>query len=331
MTKSKKKTVFFYGSPNSSKTIILVVENSQKQNMAEMRNMLSSLGMSKSNSPLQTQSPQSTNPDITVSPPSSLVSSTGFDCAQALHQVQQTGKSSYAATAGKGLESNNEGGSYSNYVPAKQPSRVPIPRARAEQGGQRKQNGKTERSTSSKRRRLSQNEETPGGEMMTYESVPSSNDTWLTQGRDRKKTKNRPKVNTGSANSEGLLDQAGPGYFWIGNTRADTDKDKVEDLLKIAADNLEVQNFKVEEVVCLTKDPHFRTKSWKVAVPSRLCETMLKPEMYPAGWTFRPFTLWHKGSSKRSDGAKSEPAASNEPVGAKSDPTSIAGSECLRV
>ena len=100
----------------------------------------------------------------------------------------------------------------------------------------------------------------------------------------------------------GLEDLAGPAEFWVGNTRADTSKEKVEEVLKQAADNNKIVDFKVEEVVCLTKEEHPRTKSWKVTVPARLRENMLKPEMYPAGWTFRAFTTWQKRPAE--EGAK---------------------------
>ena len=118
---------------------------------------------------------------------------------------------------------------------------------------------------------------------------------WQPQGRPRKvKGKARPKVNTGNANMAGLEDLAGPAEFWIGNTRADTNNEKVAEVLKQAADNIKVIDFKVEEVVCLTKEDRPRTRSWKVAVPARLKEVMLDPQMYPPGWTFRAFTVWQR-------------------------------------
>ena len=53
-----------------------------------------------------------------------------------------------------------------------------------------------------------------------------------------------------------------------------------------------VEDFVVESVVCLTKEVNPCTKSWKVAVPTRLKEVMSSGAMYPRGWSYRVF---HQG------------------------------------
>ena len=131
---------------------------------------------------------------------------------------------------------------------------------------------------------------------------------WFVAGRPRKQKQEKPKVSTGSAKGEGLLDLAGPAEFWIGNTRADTEPEKVLQVLHQAADNLGIENFSVEKAICLTKGDHVRTRSWKVIVPARLKEHMNNPELYPAGWTFRVFTQWNK---KKHNSAAADPKATN--------------------
>ena len=140
---------------------------------------------------------------------------------------------------------------------------------------------------------------------------------WFVAGRPRKHKQEKPKVSTGSAKGEGLLDLAGPAEFWIGNTRADTEPEKVLQVLHQAADNLGIENFSVEKAICLTKGDHVRTRSWKVIVPARLKEHMNNPELYPAGWTFRVFTKWNNkkhntaaADSKATNGATAAPATS---------------------
>ena len=108
-------------------------------------------------------------------------------------------------------------------------------------------------------------------------------------------------MNTGRASGDGFLDLEGPAHFWIGNTRADTNPEKVKDVLQQAAAKLEIQGFRVEEALCLTKGDAPRTKSWKVSVPARMREHMQNPEIYPAGWTFRTFTKWSRKSEEKSN------------------------------
>ena len=114
-----------------------------------------------------------------------------------------------------------------------------------------------------------------------------------------RKQRARPKVKTGSADTEGLADLAGPSEFWIGNTRADSTELKVEEVLNKAGVQNKLNDFQVVKVVCLTKEVNPRTKSWKVTVSARWKDEMLKPEMYPAGWTFRSFTPGYRKPEER--------------------------------
>ena len=261
------------------------LEGAQKQNMMEMRRMMANNGSAFSSLGANPGS-QMLNPGITVSPPSfGSASGVAGSGGAAVHQLQN--KPSYAATAGRGAGGGRAEGTVQSQDFLQRPTR-------ADQNGRSANaKGRVERSSSSKRRRLSQEED--------------REEPWKSQGRPRK-VKARPKVNTGNADMVGLEDLAGPAEFWVGNTRADTSKEKVMEVLKQAADNIKVVDFKVEDVVCLTKEEHPRTKSWKVTVPARLRENMLKPEMYPAGWTFRAFTTWQKRPEEGAKKASVAPA-----------------------
>ena len=123
----------------------------------------------------------------------------------------------------------------------------------------------------------------------------------------KSKKKERAKVVIGTADLAEFSDLAGPAEFWVGNTRSTTTKEKVEDVLKLCAEKLGVTDYMVEQVVCLTKEENPRTKSWKVAVPARLKETMTNPAMYPPGWSFRAF---HAGPRRTESSARTTQGAS---------------------
>ena len=86
--------------------------------------------------------------------------------------------------------------------------------------------------------------------------------------------------------------------FWIGNTRANTTKEKVLEVLKNCALAMKVENFVVDNVVPLTKEENPRSRSWKVSVPARLEEVMANCSMYPRGWSYRVF---HQGSRRQEE------------------------------
>ena len=152
---------------------------------------------------------------------------------------------------------------------------------RAEQGGRvTSGRGRVERSRSGKRQRLhSGEEEVTGG------------DRWEVVNHQKPKRKERPKAASGTSNLPQFVDLAGPAEFWVGNTRSSTTKEEMEETLVTSAKALDNEDFKVEQVVCLTKDENPRTRTWKVSVPARFREVMGNPGLYPPGWSFRPFTV----------------------------------------
>ena len=271
------------------------LEATQRQNMMEMRRMLANARPAGIGSSTLAGNMCPT-PDITVTAPSFVTMGSRGDvqlAAGALGAQETSGKTSYAAKAGgRAVPNGGEGGLQ---PPQQDFSNRPT---RAELGGRKAGGGgKVERFTSVKRRRLSKEDENPEG--------------FRTQGRTRK-AKERPKVNTGNASMEEFADLAGPTEIWVGNTRPETDEEKVEQVLMLTASKIGISGFKVEKVVKLTKQDQPRTRSWKVVVPARLKEDMMKPEMYPPGWTFREFTAGYRrpdssaevsrGSSPAGDG-----------------------------
>ena len=85
---------------------------------------------------------------------------------------------------------------------------------------------------------------------------------------------------------------AGPVTFWVGKCRPELSEDRIKDIITKCAESCGVDNFVVEDVKCLTKDPNPWTRSFKVSVPARLEAAMLNPKMYPGTWEARPFTKW---------------------------------------
>ena len=63
---------------------------------------------------------------------------------------------------------------------------------------------------------------------------------------ERKEARACPKAVSGTASLSEFEDLAGPEQFWIGNTRASTDKAKVKEVLKKYARSLEIEAFTVE-------------------------------------------------------------------------------------
>ena len=292
-------------------TRLEALEASQQQNMIELKRLM-------------TASPIQQTPMITVTTPQARVptprggahvspgpvtSATSVDTAAGADQPRA--KPSYADKAGRAPETAAAGAD----------KETPSFFHRQTRADQRLTPGsRTHRSTSSKRRRL---DDDAGSRHPSEET--NSQENWQSQGR-RRKNKTRPKVNTGRANGEGFLNLEGPAHFWIGNTRADTDSEKVKDVLKRAAANLEIQDFSVEEAICLTKGVAPRTKTWKVSVPARMGEHMNNPEMYPTGWTFRVFTNW----SRKSEG-KNNPQANTVAADAAAAAAASPNGEALSV
>ena len=93
------------------------------------------------------------------------------------------------------------------------------------------------------------------------------------------------------ADLPGLGELTGPVHYWIGNTHPSTNIEMVEKVLTKCAESLEVENFGIEDVLCLTKDDNPRSRSWRVTVPARLKEAMENPAMYARGWSHRVFNF----------------------------------------
>ena len=88
-----------------------------------------------------------------------------------------------------------------------------------------------------------------------------------------------------------------PVEFHIGNTHVDSDGDTVKRVLKLVANALPAEmaldgDLEVEVVECLTKEKEGYKpwcKNWRVRVPQKHKEHMMRPEALPEGWTSRRF------------------------------------------
>ena len=85
---------------------------------------------------------------------------------------------------------------------------------------------------------------------------------------------------------------AGPVTFWVGKCRPELTEQRIKEIITKCAESCGVENFLVEDVKCLTRDPNPWTRSFKVSVPARLEAAMHNPQMYPGTWEARPFTKW---------------------------------------
>ena len=88
-----------------------------------------------------------------------------------------------------------------------------------------------------------------------------------------------------------------PVEFHIGNTHVDSDGDTVKRVLKLVANALPAEmaldgELEVEVVECLTKEKEGYKpwcKNWRVRVPQKHKQHMMRPEALPEGWTSRRF------------------------------------------
>ena len=88
-----------------------------------------------------------------------------------------------------------------------------------------------------------------------------------------------------------------PVEFYIGNTHVDSDGDTVKRVLKLVASALPAEmaldgELEVEVVECLTKEKEGYKpwcKNWRVRVPQKHKQHMMRPEALPEGWTSRRF------------------------------------------
>ena len=111
--------------------------------------------------------------------------------------------------------------------------------------------------------------------------------------------KRRPrKINYGKSNITVAGAEAAPYEVFIGNTNPATTEDIIKEVLVKVSENLPaeqklVEHLEILDVKCMTKPRDdgypLRTKGWKVTVPNRLREYMMKDEAYPCGWSHRRF------------------------------------------
>jgi len=92
--------------------------------------------------------------------------------------------------------------------------------------------------------------------------------------------------------SERFAELAGPVTFWLGKCRPELDEARIKEIITECAESCEVNDFVIENVKCLTKEPNPWSKSFKVSVPARFEEAMKNPKMYLPTWEARPFTRW---------------------------------------
>ena len=110
----------------------------------------------------------------------------------------------------------------------------------------------------------------------------------------------RPRrVNYGNCKGvEVVGGEAAPYEVFIGNTNPASTPDIIEEVLKKCADQLPedlkpADPLQILQVQCLSRPNEdgepLRTKCWKVQVPNKYREHMLRDEAYPYGWSHRRF------------------------------------------
>ena len=109
--------------------------------------------------------------------------------------------------------------------------------------------------------------------------------------------KDRP-VQQGTAQVKVAGSEAAPYDVVVGNTNPASTDDIIKSVLVHVAENMEGESklqepLDILEVECLTKPrtdgSRIWTRTWRVQVPARFKDYMLKPEAYPAGWTCRRY------------------------------------------
>ena len=120
-----------------------------------------------------------------------------------------------------------------------------------------------------------------------YMASPNMNDVAAGRGR-------RKKVQYGTSKLRVTGGDAAPYDVFVGNTHPDSTEEIVKDVLKkvseaMAEDLKLTEPLEILEVECLTKPKDdgrkLWTKNWRVQVPNRFREHMLRPEAYPVGWS----------------------------------------------
>ena len=106
------------------------------------------------------------------------------------------------------------------------------------------------------------------------------------------------KVQYGKSSVTVTGGEAAPYEVFIGNTNPASTKAIIEEVLKECANSMPVgmeldEEFRILDIECLTKSRDdgypIRTKSWKVKVPHKFRDHMMRPEAYPLGWSSRRY------------------------------------------
>ena len=105
-------------------------------------------------------------------------------------------------------------------------------------------------------------------------------------------------MNYGKSNVDIPGGEAAPYEVFIGNTHPDSTEEKISEVLikysdMFNGDEKLASPLNILKVTCLSKpnssgEP-LRTKCWKVQVPNKFREHMIKDEAYPYGWSHRRF------------------------------------------
>ena len=121
--------------------------------------------------------------------------------------------------------------------------------------------------------------------------------TFLLRNQGRKTKPQRP-VQHGTAKVDVAGGEAAPYDVVIGNTNPGSTKDIISEVLKKVSqqvpEDMKLQYpLEILKVECLTKaredGKRVWVKTWRVQVPNKFTEYMLRPEAYPAGWTTRKY------------------------------------------
>ena len=115
--------------------------------------------------------------------------------------------------------------------------------------------------------------------------------------------------------------EAAPYEIFICNTNPASTPEIIEDVLKKCADQLPAElklseSLQVLQVQCLSKpndngEP-LRTRCWKVQVPNKFREHMLRDEAYPFGWSHRRY-FPKQNQPKQKDVPPLDPTAAKRP------------------
>ena len=117
--------------------------------------------------------------------------------------------------------------------------------------------------------------------------------------RNQRKSRHKGVQGTRTIAGQRASEAVAPVDIYIGNTGLKMTEDKVKELLiefsKDMPEGMKLdEDLEIEEVVCLTKprdgqEFHPWCLNWRVRVPGRFKDHMLRPESIPSGWTTRRY------------------------------------------